>query len=196
MFGILLTISNIENTDERELVQKLFFTYARRVKALARYILKNDADAEDALHNVFLNIIKYRRKFMQIDRDETERLIVIYTRSVCFNMRKHRYKIAFIPTGNAEIDEDGDMTDMEFADETDILGELVEKENRSILAAAINALGTPAREIVLLKFYEEMSNVEIADMLGLNASTVGTVLQRSLQKLRKRMEGYVYGRNE
>lgn len=195
MLDILLMISNIENTDEREIVQKLFFTYARRIKALARYILKNDTDAEDALHNVFLNIIKYRQKFVQIDRDETERLIVIYTRSVCFNMRKHKYKIAFVSTGNARIDEDGDATDMEFADDTDILGELVEKENCGIWSRAIDALGSPAREIVLLRYYENYSNTEIAELLGLNASTVGTILQRSLQKLKKSMEGYVYGQD-
>lgn len=46
-----------------------------------------------------------------------------------------------------------------------------------------------------MKYYEEMQNVEIANMLGLNPSTVGTILQRSLQKLRKCMEEYSHDAN-
>ena len=40
------------------------------------------------------------------------------------------------------------------------------------------------RELVRLKYYEGRRNVEIAEELGINASTVSTKLARALQKMR------------
>ena len=56
-------------------------------------------------------------------------------------------------------------------------------------------LDPAARQIVVLKYYSGLKNTEIAAQLHMNASTVGTILQRSLKKLRKELEAYVYGEN-
>ena len=85
MLPILLMIDEITQEDERELLRRLFFTYAPKMKLLAQSILKNEADAEDALHDTFLLVIRYRKKFVQVDEIEIKRLLVIYSRSVCFN---------------------------------------------------------------------------------------------------------------
>ena len=90
MLTAMLTACGIEDADERELVQQLFFTYGRRVKALARHILHNEQDVEDAMHDTFLKIIRYRKKFTDADPTETKRLIVILTKSVCFNLYRRK----------------------------------------------------------------------------------------------------------
>ena len=190
MLSILLAINEIENEDERALVQRLFFDYVRQVKALAQSILHSEHDAEDALHDTFLKIIKYREKFAQIDGDETKRLIVIYTRSVCFNLyrRKKRENGFAAETGDA--DDGMSATDRE-ADDVDVLESVLARESAERLKRAIDALASPAREIVLLKYHGEMTNLEISDLLGINASTVGSILHRSLQKIKAKMEAYL-----
>lgn len=190
MLSILLAINEIENEDERALVQRLFFDYGRQVKALAQSILHSEHDAEDALHDTFLKIIKYREKFIQIDGDETKRLIVIYTRSVCFNLyrRKKRENGFAAETGDA--DDGASAADRE-ADDVDVLESVLARESAERLKRAIDALASPAREIVLLKYYGEMTNLEISDLLGINASTVGSILHRSLQKIKAKMEAYL-----
>lgn len=190
MLSILLAINEIENEDERALVQRLFFDYGRQVKALAQSILHSEHDAEDALHDTFLKIIKYREKFAQIDGDETKRLIVIYTRSVCFNLyrRKKRENGFAAETGDA--DDGMSATDRE-ADDVDVLESVLARESAERLKRAIDALASPAREIVLLKYHGEMTNLEISDLLGINASTVGSILHRSLQKIKAKMEAYL-----
>lgn len=191
MFLILSTIDRIENSDERELILYLFNTYAKKVKALAMLILRNEEDAEDAVGNVFIKIIKYRQKFIDIDRDETVRKIVIYCRSVCFDMLDKRNKLHMISLITEVTDTEGIVSELEPADDIDLENIIVGFEESERLKAAINRLTSPAREIILLKYYEQMRNNEIADLLGINASTVGTILQRSLLKLKKEMEGYV-----
>lgn len=190
MLSILLAINEIENEDERALVQRLFFDYGRQVKALAQSILHSEHDAEDALHDTFLKIIKYREKFAQIDGDETKRLIVIYTRSVCFNLyrRKKRENGFAAETGDAD---DGMSAADREADDVDVLESVLARESAERLKRAIDALASPAREIVLLKYYGEMTNLEISDLLGINASTVGSILHRSLQKIKAKMEAYL-----
>ena len=190
MLSILLAINEIENEDERALVQRLFFDYGRQVKALAQSILHSEHDAEDALHDTFLKIIKYREKFIQIDGDETKRLIVIYTRSVCFNLyrRKKRENGFAAETGDAD---DGMSAADREADDVDVLESVLARESAERLKRAIDALASPAREIVLLKYYGEMTNLEISDLLGINASTVGSILHRSLQKIKAKMEAYL-----
>ncbi len=190
MLSILLAINEIENEDERALVQRLFFDYGRQVKALAQSILHSEHDAEDALHDTFLKIIKYREKFAQIDGDETKRLIVIYTRSVCFNLyrRKKRENGFAAETGDAD---DGTSAADREADDVDVLESVLARESAERLKRAIDALASPAREIVLLKYYGEMTNLEISDLLGINASTVGSILHRSLQKIKAKMEAYL-----
>ena len=81
-------------------------------------------------------------------------------------------------------------------DDVDILEELVKKETRKRLSAAIESLGEPASLIVNLKYYHDMKNKEIADMLDMNASTVSTILQRSMGILRKGLEEYMNGKDQ
>ncbi len=188
MLGILLAISEIEDADEREALRRLYYTYARRVKAMALHILKNNVEAEDATHEVFIRVIKNRQKFVQNDGDETERLLVIYCRSVCFSHYRKQQRAAAIFACLADEDE----TAAEMADTVDIEQSLLDKEQIEQCARAIDTLTSPAREIVLLRYYEGFSNVEIAELLSMKASTVGTILGRSLQKLKKKLKGEQY----
>lgn len=185
----MLTACGIEDADERELVQQLFFTYGRRVKALARHILHNEQDVEDALHDTFLKIIRYRKKFTDADPTETKRLIVILTKSVCFNLYRRKKRECDLFAA-----EDGEP-DLQSAGEIDAIEAFLARESAARLRDAINTLAAPAREIVLLKYYSDLSNTEIAALLGIPASTVGTILWRSLKKIKERTEAYFCDNN-
>ena len=196
LIDILLAINEIENEYERDYIGKLYQENASRVKYLSYKILRNEADAEETVNTIFILVIKYREKFVDVDEDETHRLLVIYTRSVCFNVLKKRNKIDFLSVSNACHDDEGHITDIELPDDVDILEELVKKETRKHLAAAIESLGEPTSLIVNLKYYHDMKNKDIAEMLEMNASTVSTILQRSMGILRKRLEEYMNGKDQ
>ena len=90
-------------------------------------------------------------------------------------------------------EEDGEEAgDIELPDEADIPAELIRQETVSLLQKSIDALPSPAREIILLRYYHDMPHSEIADVLNMNASTVRSVFQRSLAKLRKELEEYMH----
>ena len=196
MLPILLIIDEITREDERELLRRLFFTYAPKMKQLAKSILQNDADAEDALHDAFLLVIRYRKKFVQSDEIEIKRLLVIYSRSVCFNRlrREKRMRAHIVPEVPSDAD-DGLHPAEDIPDADADPGEaLLTKEQSDLLRRAIDRLPSPAREIVWLRYYAGHTNVEIGALLGIKPSTVGSTLRRSLAKIQNETEAYFVDR--
>ncbi|HEY3120347.1 MAG TPA: sigma-70 family RNA polymerase sigma factor [Vicinamibacteria bacterium] len=67
--------------------------------------------------------------------------------------------------------------------------EVVESRDLSrLVAAAVEALPPEQREVIVLKEYEGLTFLEIADALDLPISTVKTRLYRGLGQLRQRLE--------
>ena len=64
------------------------------------------------------------------------------------------------------------------------LGDLLEAEQRDHLRAAVAALGEPYREVVALRFFGELSVLEVAAATGRPEGTVKAQLHRGLAKLR------------
>lgn len=189
MFNLYLALEQIENEKERELVEQLYLTYARRVKKLAYRILCQEEDAEDVVGEVFKKVIRYREKFMDSERDRTTNLIVIYTRSVCFDMQESKKRKPTISMNRTIETKDGDEKDMDLPADIDVLQEVVKNEMIDKLRTAIRKLDYPAKDMICLKYFHGMRNREIAEMLNMNASTVSTVLERTLKKMRKMLEG-------
>ena len=62
-------------------------------------------------------------------------------------------------------------------------------ELRHELREALTFLEDREREIIALKFGSSMSNRDIAALLDISESNAGTILYRSLQKMKSRLEG-------
>jgi RNA polymerase sigma-70 factor (ECF subfamily) len=58
-------------------------------------------------------------------------------------------------------------------------------ERRTTVRTAVDSLPPRERELIALKFHAELTNQEIAKVLGLSESNVGTMLHRTMEKLRK-----------
>lgn len=63
------------------------------------------------------------------------------------------------------------------------------EELRLIVDAALGELGARERELVALKFFAGLSNGEIARVVGISTSNVGTRLNRAMDKLREACDG-------
>lgn len=60
----------------------------------------------------------------------------------------------------------------------------LENDDTETLRELLLVISEEDRELVRLKFYEGLQNKEIAQVLGINASTVGTRVQRALAKMK------------
>jgi len=190
VIDILLAIEAIEDEQEREFIGELFDRYSKRVKALAWEILKNEEDAEDAMGTTFYKVIKYKNKFIGINENMIKGRLKLITQCTCYDMLDKKNGLSVTSISNAVADDEGTVNDLEIPDDFDILEDIVRRESIEVVMKGLDSLKTPAREIVILRYFDELSNVEIADLLSMNASTVGTILQRSLAKLKKELVRY------
>ena len=65
----------------------------------------------------------------------------------------------------------------------------LDRESRDSIRAAVTALPELYREVVVLRYFNELSVDEVAAVLGRSSSTVGVQLLRARQLLRKAMAG-------
>jgi RNA polymerase sigma-70 factor (ECF subfamily) len=54
-----------------------------------------------------------------------------------------------------------------------------------VVRAALAGLEVRERELIALKFFAGLSNAELARVVGVSESNAGTLLHRTVQKLRK-----------
>ena len=66
----------------------------------------------------------------------------------------------------------------------------IDEEESRMLKRCIAKLSPPEQEIVSLKFSAEMTNRQIAGILGLSESNVGVILYRVVRKLRNDFKGW------
>ena len=78
-----------------------------------------------------------------------------------------------------------DVPDSMLVGEGDHAGQVADADLAHRLLAVLDE---EDREIVFMKFCEEWSNVEIAEELGMNPSTVATRVQRAIAKMRSAVE--------
>ena len=70
----------------------------------------------------------------------------------------------------------------------DVLSQLLDFERGALLAAAIGELPAIHREVLTLRFEEDMKLEQIAEVAGVPLSTVKSRLHRALESLRTRIE--------
>ena len=155
----------------RDDLDELFEEYYPRLFNYLYYRTLNRAVSEDLVSQAMLNIV---RRFESFDpeRGNLDQWVFSITRNAFFSyLRQHKEEtdIDAIPESIVAYEDDALETNM---DE----GQLVQ----SLLAQ----LTDEERELVFLKYWEELSNKEIASRLGMNASTVSTKLWRATEKMR------------
>ena len=66
--------------------------------------------------------------------------------------------------------------------------EVVKAEEMKLLQSCVSQLTSQEKEVISLKFGGEMTNRQIAKMLGISESNVGTIAYRTVRKLRDKFK--------
>ena len=69
---------------------------------------------------------------------------------------------------------------------------VIDEEKWKILQKCMLKLPPNEREIVSMKFSSQMTNRQIAGVLGLSDSNVGVILYRAIRRLRDDFKGWQY----
>ncbi len=150
-------------------VNRAIERHADTVRRLCMIHLKNYADAEDIFQTVFL---KYVLSSISFESQEHERAWMIrVTVNACKDLLKSFYR-----SRTVSLEELVDWPAEASADHREVL-------------EAVLSLPKKYRVVVYLHYYEGYTAPEIGRILRKNTNTVYTLLNRSRQMLKKKLEG-------
>ena len=159
------------NAARREEIEQLFLQNRRGVGSYA-YARVGDADiAESITAKVFLLVV---RRWDQCHTSRTAWLWAIVRNEIARHFRDRR---------DHEIVHD-DIED----DAARPPDEVEQRETWKRMRDALDQLSDEHREIVYLKFFQQMRNKDIATATGRSADNIGVIVHRALQRLRQLME--------
>jgi RNA polymerase sigma factor (sigma-70 family) len=136
-------------------------------------VLRDPAAAEDITAQAFERAYRRRRTFDRRRGEERAWLFGI-ARNAALDELRRRKRTARLAT---------DPEDVAASDPGDQGAEVALR--RTAVRVALAGLPAREREIIALKFHAGMSNAELARVLGISESNAGTLLHRTMQKLRK-----------
>jgi RNA polymerase sigma-70 factor (ECF subfamily) len=168
---------------DSHLFHELIRPYERSVYVMALSFLKNEADAEDAAQETFLNAYHKLSSFRGESKFGT--WLISITLNEARN-RLRRAKIVKMESLDQSPDEEGHISPALLRDWREIPSEALERhEIRHLLRKAVGELPPIYREIFLLRDVEELSVAEAAEVLQITAVSVKVRLHRARIMLQK-----------
>jgi RNA polymerase sigma-70 factor (ECF subfamily) len=168
-------LSMVETEEERDIVTRLYIAYEKMMYNIAFGILKNKQDAEDAVSETFIRIIrKYLDKVAEPESESSKAFVIVTVKSTATNLYRKRRRDAHVNLDEL-YDIGEDSLDMDFSRRCD--AETVQK--------ALGKVDESYREVLRYKYYYYISTAEIAEMLGITEDGVRKRLKRAEKSLMK-----------
>lgn len=150
-------------------IDSLYRQHGASVLRRARHILGNEEEAKEALQEVFLSLV--RRPDQYTGQSSITTFLYSMTTHLCLNrMRNQRTRAR--------------LTDQHLGSQS----EAAQPRSESLSAArqVLSSLPESEAELVIYYYVDEMSQDEIAEVLGIGRRQVGRILERVQEKLRKK----------
>lgn len=174
--AIVEPVARVAPRVEAESFEALYRRTFPRVYAYVASLLGDRAAAEDTTALAFERAYRKRRRY-RAGRGSPEAWLFGIARNAALDELRKRKRRATLEAEPEDVAASG-------ADE---LAEL--SLRRETVRAALAELDARERELVALKFMAGLSNAEIAGVIGVSESNVGTRLHRTVNKLREACHG-------
>ena len=172
---MLFYLSLVQTDQDKQKIQRVYEQYYGLMMYIAGRYCPQRSDAEDVVHDAIVKIIRH---IDCVDVSNETR-----TKAFCVTVVKHTALDRLKAKENHVIS----MEDFQEvpAQANDFA---IDKDTYADLVRAIRALGDPYRIVLTLKYVNDMTDKEIAALLGISEKTVSVRLTRGRQKLRKELE--------
>lgn len=165
---MLVYLQALSDEQERASFEALYLRYRSLMLSVARKFLSEPQDAEDAVHQAFLSILKNFNKISAIDCPETRAFVVIIVERKSLDILRARQKT--VP-----------LEEMEHGVEIPLPGD-------NGLADELAKLPARYRQVLLLRFAYGYTTRELSKEFGMTQSAVQKLVWRAKEALEKLYE--------
>ena len=170
---LVFYLSLIDNENDRNLFERIYYSYRKQMFTVALSVLGNKDDAEDLVHDVFCNIAeKYIPTLQNIKNEQDmKNYLLKATKNSALNKKRDTKKSISLHENETVLNTE-DLNDNKFLDM--VCNSLSYQE----IISEIRNLDKKYEEVLYLHFVLEMSVPEVADYLKRNKNTVKIQLAR------------------
>jgi len=155
---------------EEETLAALVSEYAGTLYRVSFSVLRNAADAEDAVQEAFLRVLKHRATLDEV-RDRRVWLIRIVWNIVLDRKRRAKTR--------PETDDVAELARVLPAEGLSAEDRAAAAQHHAQVLKCVETLPAKEREVLMLSAFEELTSVEIAQVLGITESSVRSRLFRA-----------------
>ncbi len=171
---------------EAGLLDQLIVRYQHRLLRYLVYLTGNRELAEDLFQEAWMRVLVRGNQFNGKSRFDT--WLFTIARNLVIDYRRKRTLLSLDELFEGSTDEDRPMS-FELADEEPTpFDRLATSEDRERVSQALLRVDTLYREVLVLRFHEELSLQEIAAVTRAPLSTVKSRLYRGLAAIRPQLE--------
>lgn len=167
---MIIYLQMIDSPEYKMKFERLYHKYRDLMYNIAYNFLKNEHDAEDAVHHAFVSIIENLEKLSSVECPKTKAFCVIVVERKALNMIRERKKYA----GSYDLELDG--IEIFIPEETG-------------LPSAMARLSDRYREALLLRFHLGYTTKEISHILGISHSATLKLIWRAKHELSALLKG-------
>lgn len=180
------------NKDQEKLDQ-LYALYEQPMYRIAYAILHHTEQAEDAVSDAFLRIMKNLKKIGNVQSEKTKHYIVCIIRSTAINQRStaiNQYRQNQRDSERYTVWDDRILQVPSQKDDTEqLLANITEEET---IAELLEPLNETDRQIILMRCEEELSFREIAERLSIQEAAARKRFERAKKALQKKKGDICY----
>lgn len=159
--------------------EEIYKKYFKRIFAYVCSRTGNETTSEDICQNVWQKVLDKFSSYDESKGNIEQWLFTIARNEVNSYFRLYFIKNFFSLTGKEEFHQHAEQQPLE---------NLAGDEDKKLLFQCLQDLDKREKDLISLKFFSSLNNREIAKVSGLSESNVGTILKRSLDKIRLKME--------
>ena len=170
---MIVYLQMMDTPEERSKFEQIYLEYRGLMFHVANEILHNEQDAEDAVHQAFLNVAANMKKIGEPKCPKTKGYVVTIAENKAIDLyRRHKRHQTLALNDDAQ-------------------GLRIGYEGENALTACILKLPARYREAILLRYVQGYSVKEMASILGISFAAASKLDQRAKARLKDlyEMEG-------
>ena len=175
--------ARVSDYQDQEAFAVLHSQYFAPIRQFIVFRIDRKEDVEDLASQVFLQAWKYLTKIRGRKMENFRAFLYKVARNEVADFYRAQGRIPQM------VELDAPEEYLEIADtQDDLFQEQIIAQDKDYLIECVNKLPEPYREIIALRYFEELGIKEIADIIGKTLGNTNVLIHRGVQTLKKMMK--------
>ena len=162
----MMYLTMLETAADKVIFEKLYEKNGQKLHFIARKVLNDEMDAEDAVHNGFLKLANSFAKYRNKPYEDLERICTIIVRNAAIDIFREKSKTCRFSEKKGFSEEN--VPDIV----PNILDKVIEQRDSAIIDEALKEMEYEEREFLYLQYAAGFKPKEIGEMFHMTSAEV------------------------